>query len=91
MRLSPSCSPHKNASDSAAISNSGVAPTRIVETGLIVTSPGLSSAHANFMVASVTPSSCLSYVVTALCSHHACGPFALIQVEDYALRGQNSR
>jgi len=34
------------------------------------------------------------HVVTALCSHHAthaCGPFALIQVEDYALRGQNSR
>ena len=61
VRLSPSCSPHKNASDSAAISNSGVAPTRIVETGLIVTSPGLLSAHANLIVANVTPSSCLSW------------------------------
>ena len=33
------------------------------------------------------------HVVTALCSHHAtraCGPFALIQVEDYALRGHNN-
>ena len=31
------------------------------------------------------------HVVTALCSHHACGPFALIQVEDYVLRSHNSR
>ena len=33
------------------------------------------------------------HVVTALCSHHAthaCGPFALIQVEGYALRGHNN-
>ena len=33
------------------------------------------------------------HVVTALCSHRAtraCGPFALIQVEDYALRGHNN-
>ena len=64
MRLSPSCSPQRNARLSAAISNSGVAPTKMVDTGLIVTSPGLSSAHANFMVASVTPSSCLSYGVS---------------------------
>ena len=39
------------------------------------------------------------HVVTALCSnrrdgstapHHACAPFSLIQIEGYALRGQNS-
>ena len=37
----------------------GVAPTRIVETGLIVTWPGLSSAHANLIAREREGSSCL--------------------------------
>ena len=30
------------------------------------------------------------HVVTALCSHHACEPFSLVQVVDYALKGSNN-
>ena len=52
---------------------------------------GVAAKAARSVVCSWRASAFTLYVVTALCSHHACAPFSLIQVEDYALRGQNSR